>query len=318
MLNMAKITWDRSFPMPRRSLNSSPGLSLRLSLASAVGAVVAALCLGGPAFAQPLVGQDWLKTHLRAPGVVVLDIRPRNQAAAGHIPAAVPADYETAGWRVKTPDGAGGALPPIEQIAATIAGLGVGDSDKAVIVGDDFGATARVYWTFKVLGHADVSILDGGAKGWTTAGNPVETAAVTPRQASFTPHYDPSIRAELTEVERTLADGNRTLIDARPPGQWHGTAKSPAVRAFGRLPNAVWIDQSDALTADGTALKPKAELVALFGKAGDAPITTYCNTGHLAATDWFVLSEVLHRPDVRLYDASLSQWTNDPARPIVK
>ena len=148
---------------------------------------------------------------------------------------------------------------------------------------------------------------------------PVEAAAATVRHAArFTPRYDGSIRAELPEVERTLADGKRTLIDARPPGQWEGTAKSPAVKAFGRLPHAVWIDQSDALTADGTALKPRAELVKLFGKAGAAPITTYCNTGHLAATDWFVLSEVLHHPDVRLYDASLSQWANDPSRPIVR
>lgn len=73
-----------------------------------------------------------------------------------------------------------------------------------------------------------------------------------------------------------------------------------------------------ALAAGGTALKPLAELKALFGKAGDSPITTYCNTGHLAATDWFVLSEVLQHPDVRLYDASLSQWANDPSRPLVR
>ena len=282
-------------------------------------AVVAALLCVGTASAQPLVQPDWLKAHLRDRGVVVLDIRPHDQTAGGHIPGAVPADYEKAGWRVKTPDGAGGALPPVEQIAATIAGFGVGDKDHPVIVGDDFGATARVYWTFKVLGHANVSILDGGWKRWSTGHYPVEAAAAPVRHAArFTPRYDGSIRAELPEVERTLADGKRTLIDARPPGQWEGTAKSPAVKAFGRLPHAVWIDQSDALTADGTALKPRAELVKLFGKAGAAPITTYCNTGHLAATDWFVLSEVLHHPDVRLYDASLSQWANDPSRPIVR
>ncbi len=285
---------------------------------ASITAAAAVLLAGGTASAQPLVDADWLNGHLNDAHVVVLDIRPREQNAAGHIPAAVPADYETAGWRVKQPDDAGGALPPIEQIAATIAGLGVGDADKAVIVGDDFGATARVYWTFKVLGHANVSILDGGWKGWAASGNQTDKAPVTPRSATFTPHYDPSLRAELSDVEHVLADGSRTLIDARPPGQWNGTAKSPALRAFGRLPHAVWIDQSEALTPDGTALKPKAELAALFGRAGDKPVTTYCNTGHLAATDWFVLSEVLHHPDTRLYDASLSQWTADPSRPIVK
>ena len=281
--------------------------------------LVALLFACGSAVAQPLVQPAWLKAHLHDRNVVVLDIRPHDQTAGGHVPGAVAADYEKAGWRVKTPDGAGGALPPVEQIAATIAALGVGDRDHAVIVADDFGATARVYWTFKVLGHKNVSILDGGWKGWVARHNPVDTATVATRHAArFTPRYDPSIRAELPDVEQTLADGKRTLIDARPPGQWEGTAKSPVVRAYGRLPHAVWIDQSDALTQDGTALKPKAALIALFGKAGKAPITTYCNTGHLAATDWFVLSEVLHHPDVRLYDASLSQWANDPSRPVVR
>ncbi len=290
---------------------------LRLSLFA--GAFV--LSLAGQADAQPLVQPDWLETHLHDARVVVLDIRPRSttEAATAHIPGAVPADYETAGWRTKTEDGAGGALPPIDRIAATIAALGVGDATHTVIVGDDFGATARVYWTFKVLGHTDVSILDGGWTRWATERHSVETAAVAPRAAAvFTPRYNPDIRAELPEVAQTLSSGNRTLIDARPPGQWFGTAKSPAVKAFGHLPHAVWIDQSDALIADGTALKPKAALVALFEKVGAAPITTYCNTGHLAATDWFVLSEVLQHPDVRLYDASLSQWTSDSSRPIVR
>ena len=238
--------------------------------------IAGALALGvaSSAAAQPLVQPAWLQAHLHDAALVVLDIRPQSQSAKSRIPAAVPADYETTGWRAKTADGAGGALPPIAQIGATIAKLGVADTSHAVIVGDDFGATARVYWTFKVLGHTDVSILDGGWKRWAADGNPVETAPAAPRAAAvFTPRYNPDIRAALPEVTTALTSGNRTLIDARPPGQWFGTAKSPVVKAFGHLPHAVWIDQSDALTQDGTALKPKADLVALFGKAGRAPIT---------------------------------------------
>ena len=281
--------------------------------------VIVALLAAGAAKAQPLVQPAWLKAHLQDPKVVVLDIRPHDQAVGSHILGAVAADYEKAGWRAKTSDGAGGALPPVETIGALIASLGVGDAIHAVIVSDDFGATARVYWTFKVLGHRNVSILDGGWKRWSTGGFPTTGDAFAPRPAAiFTPRYDGSIRAELPDVERTLASGNRTLIDARPQAQWLGTAKTPVVAAFGHLPHAVWIDQSDALIADGSALKPKTELVALFEKIGKAPVTTYCNTGHLAATDWFVLSEILHHPDVRLYDASLSQWTHDPSRPIVR
>ncbi|HEY8287963.1 MAG TPA: sulfurtransferase [Acetobacteraceae bacterium] len=270
-----------------------------------------------PAHAQPLVSPAWLASHLRDPHVAVLDIRPSAQNRTGHIPGAIPADYEKIGWRAKQADGAGGALPPVDQIAALIGSLGVSDADKAVIVGDDFGAAARVYWTFKVLGHTDVSILDGGAKAWTQSSLPTDAAEVTIHPAVFTAHYDPSLRAELPDVERDLATHDATLVDARPPAQWAGTAKTSAVQGYGHLPGAVWINQSDALSSDGSALKPKAELATLFAKAGDKPVTTYCNTGHLAATDWFVLSEVLHHKQAKLYDGSMSQWTHDPSRPTV-
>ena len=63
-------------------------------------------------------------------------------------------------------------------------------------------------------------------------------------------------------------------------------------------------------------LKPRAELETLFAKIGREPVTTYCNSGHLAATDWFVLSEILGHPDVKLYDGSMSQWTADASRPV--
>lgn len=285
-------------------------------------ALAAVLPLATPALAQPLVSADWLRSHLNDKGLVVLDLRPAAEHEAGHIPGAVAADYEKAGWRAKLPDGSGGALPPVNRIAAVIGGLGVSDGDHVVLVSDDFGAAARVDWTFQVLGDTDVSILDGGWRGWAAnPADPVQAGAVAVRRAEFVPHYDPAIRALLPDVEQAVATGGETLVDARPPGQWNGTAKSPAVAGYGHLPGAVWIDQSDALRRDGT-LKSRAELEHVFAPAmtpiaGSKPVTTYCNTGHLAATDWFVLSQVLHRPDVRLYDGSLSQWTHDPSRPMV-
>ena len=115
---------------------------------------------------------------------VVLDLRPAAQYAAGHVPGAVMADYEHSGWRVKLPDGAGGALPPVSQIAAIIGKLGVGDADEAVLVSDDFAAAARIYWTFKVLGHREVTILDGGWKAWEQAHQTVQTAPAEPHAAN--------------------------------------------------------------------------------------------------------------------------------------
>ena len=269
-----------------------------------------------PALAQPLLSADQVAASRPDQNLVVLDIRPHEQYEAGHIPGAVPADYEHTGWRTKLPDGSAGALPAQQQIGALIGGLGIGPSTHAVIVSNgDFAAAARVYWTFKVMGHDQVSILDGGQAGWIGSGHALDTANVTPIPANFTPHYNPALRADLPDVETSISQRTRVLVDARPPAQWFGTAKTPVVSSYGHLPGALWINQSDALTPDGR-LKPRAELETLFAKIGREPVTTYCNSGHLAATDWFVLSEILGHPDVKLYDGSMSQWTADASRPV--
>jgi thiosulfate/3-mercaptopyruvate sulfurtransferase len=276
-----------------------------------------ALCLsisfvGTARAVEPLVSADWLAKQLHNPHVVVLDLRPAGAYTEGHIPGAVSADFSTTGWMVRGPGGAAGALPPVDRIAATIGRLGVGNDDHAVIVVDRFPAAARVYWTFKVLGHADVSILDGGQLGWT---GPVEHGPVTRPPAVFTAHYIGSLRAELPEVTAAVAGNGTRLVDARPMSQWNGAVRSPVVRTGGHLPGAVQLDQGAALTPDGR-LKSRNELALMFAPAGTKPAIVYCNVGYLSATDWFVLSEVLHRPDVKLYDGSMSEWTADPSRPV--
>jgi len=279
--------------------------------ASALAAVASVTSAGA---AEPLTQPGWLAGQLRNPHVAVLDIRPAAAYLAGHIPGAISADYRATGWLAPSPSGAAAALPPVDRIAAIIGGLGVGDVDEAIIVGDDFPATARVYWTFKVLGHTEVSILDGGWQGWTGA---VENGVVSRQPTAFTPHYNATLRAELPEVAAAVASGGSTLVDARPVSQWSGAARSPVVRAAGHLPGAVSLDQSAALAGDGR-LKSRGALAVLFAPTGDKPAIVYCNTGHLGAADWFVLSEVLHRPGTKLYDGSMSEWTADASRPVVR
>ncbi len=283
------------------------GLLSACGLGGAVNATPAAA-------AEPLAQAAWLVGQLGNPHVVVLDIRPAGEYLAGHIPGAVSADYRATGWTAPSASGAAGALPPVDRIAAVIGGLGVGNADTAVIVGDDFAGTARVYWTFKVLGHAQVALLDGGWRGWTAA---VETGPAVRKPVAFTAHYDPALRAQLPEVTAAVANGRPPLVDARPLSQWSGAAQSPVVRAAGHIPGAVSIDQNGTRTADGR-LKPAEALTALFAPAGDKPAIVYCNTGHAAAADWFVLSEVLHRLGTKLYDGSMSEWTAEPSRPVVR
>ncbi len=264
--------------------------------------------------AEPLVEASWLAAGIGHPHIAVVDLRPPAAFEAGHIPGAISAGFRTAGWTVPGPNGAVAALPPTEQIAATIGALGIGDGDDVVIVADEFPAAARVYWTFKVLGHPQVSILDGGWKSWTGA---TEAGPAARGAAVFTPHYDAAVRAELPEVASAVAGGSATLVDARPAAQWSGAVLPPMSHAAGHLPGAVSVEESGIVTADGR-VKSRDALAGLFAAAGGKPAIVYCNGGYLSAADWFVLSEVLHRPDAKLYEGSMSEWTSDASRPVVR
>jgi thiosulfate/3-mercaptopyruvate sulfurtransferase len=274
-----------------------------------------------------LVSAEWLSGHLRDPDLLVVDIRSatsgggREAFEAGHIPGAVHSDYAADGWRVEK-GGAGGLLPDAAALAALFGRIGLRPEHRVVVVpaglsNNDFNAAARVYWTLKVAGHARVSVLDGGFSGWTRdASRPVEAGAAQRKAASPYPvKLNAALRAELADVERALARRSATLVDARSQKAFEGGEKSPQARVAGRLPGAMLVDQGKAYDAGSNRLKPPEELEKLFAGVPDEAIS-YCNTGHSAAGSWFVLSEVLGRPGVRMYDGSMSEWTQDPARPV--
>src|SRR5262249_6456480 len=124
------------------------------------------------------------------------------------------------------------------------------------------------------------------------------------------------LRADLGAVERAIADPSGVLLDSRASDYFEGRAKSPQAKRAGRLPGAVQLDHALAFDAQAMALKPKVELERLFAEVPREPVINYCNTGHQAATNWFVLSEVLGRPSASLYDGSMSEWTEEPGRPV--
>jgi thiosulfate/3-mercaptopyruvate sulfurtransferase len=277
----------------------------------------------------PLVDADWLKANLDAPDLVVLDIR--NDIDGGsyeayteaHIPGAIHSDYLEAGWRTER-DGVVGMTPDIASLEALIGNLGIENDDHVVIVhggvnASDFGSAARVYWTFDYLGHDGVSILDGGFRGWSEAGLPTISGNRTPEPTIFTADPRPELLIETGDVEASLDDPNVLRLDARPAEQYFGEEKAGPARAPGRIPDSVGLDQALFFTADGN-LRSRDEIAALVPeRATNGEIDTvvsYCNTGHWAATNWFVLSEVLEIDDVKLYDASMTGWTFDPTRPL--
>lgn len=295
-------------------------LALSLALLLAIAAPAAA------AGAQPLVGVQWLSSHLRDSGVVVLDIRSALDGggaqayAAAHIPGSVHSDYDKAGWRVTRND-VPFMVPTTAELEKLIGELGIDEDSHVVVVPAgvhvlDFGSAARTYWTLKYAGVKKVSILDGGVAAWKAAGLPLESGVKPASPAIFTATIDKNLRVEAAEVEKIQSAGGATLIDARPVSFFLGKEKAPNAAAYGHIPGAVNVDSAEFYDAKTNRLKPAQELAAIAQALPAGPAVSYCNTGHWAATDWFVLSELLGRKDTKLYAGSMVEWTSNANRPV--
>ncbi len=277
--------------------------------------------------APALISAEELARRLGEPGLLVLDIRSegygggRQAYDAGHIPGSIHSDYIADGWRVQK-GAAAGLLPDHEHLSALFGRLGITPESHVVIVpaglsSGDFSVAARIFWTLRAAGHRRLSMLDGGWEGWVASGHPVATdRPEPPRGTSYPVTLDPSVRATLDEVQTVVAEGGATLVDSRGPKSFVGEEKSPQAARAGRLPGAINIEGAQAYDAARHGLKDAAELEKLFVPASEAAVIPFCNTGQAAATDWFVLAEVLGRPNVKLYDGSMSEWTADPSRPV--
>lgn len=309
---MSKIS--RSFSL--RSALVAAAISLASPLAGTAGA------------AEPLRGimdVGTLAARIGKQGsgqsnLVILDIRSGETKAkgaalfaAGHIPGSVHADYAHASWRLPR-DNTSVYLPEPAQFEALAGDLGIAPESDVVIVheGSDtssFGAAARVYWSFKVMGHASIAILDGGYRGWTAdKARVVATGASNPAAAIYEAKPTPELRASLDEVLDAKKSGT-LLIDSRPESYFSGLEKHKAVKSFGHIPGSVNIPHSRVLDAS-FKLKDRAALAAEFVQTAKAETTiAYCNTGHWGATDWFVMSEILGQKGAKLYDGSMLEYT---------
>jgi thiosulfate/3-mercaptopyruvate sulfurtransferase len=275
---------------------------------------------------RPLVSVQWLNEHLNDKDLVVLDIRSAIDGGAvkayteAHIPGAVHSDYDKAGWRV-TRGNVPFMLPTLPELEKLIGDIGIDENTRVVVVPagvsyTDFGSAARTYWTLKIVGVNNVSILDGGVAAWKAAGLPVESGIKKPSATIFTATLNKSLLSRVEDVTKAESTHNATLIDARPASFFTGKEKAPAAQAYGHIPGAINLDSASFYDAKTNKLKPKAELVTLASHLPAGPAVAYCNTGHWAATDWFVLHEIVGRQDVSLYDGSMVEWTADATRPV--
>jgi len=179
------------------------------------------------------------------------------------------------------------------------------------------GIGTRVYWTFKVLGHDEVSILNGGFAAYTAEkkdGNPVnplDKGAAAPTAKTFTANLRQDMLVTMDEVKKAKESGI-ILVDARTADQYLGINRHGKSTASGTIPGAINLPQTWATENGGGKFRSADAMRKLYAAAGvdpSAPQIAFCNTGHWASMDWFVSSELLGNKSAKMYDGSMTQWT---------
>lgn len=266
---------------------------------------------------KTLVSTQWLATHLRDPDLRILDAswylpdagrNPVAEYKKNHIPGARFFDIdEIADLRSDMPHMA----PPAEKFISRLRAMGVGDGHQVVVYdGAGLMSAARVWWLFRLMGKRDVAVLDGGLPKWRAEGRELSDMPPVVRDRHMTTSRQNQLVRDVTEVARAAKLGDHSIIDARTPGRFAGTAPEPrsGLRG-GHIPGARNVYFKTLLNDDNT-MKPVPALRQLFIDAGvdlRKPAITTCGSGVTAA----ILSLALERigkTDHSLYDGSWSEW----------
>lgn len=267
----------------------------------------------------PLVSTEWLSDHLAEPDVKIIDgsWRMPGQGAAvdsyraQHIPGAVFFDIdEIADKSTDLPH----MLPSREQFEAAAGALGISEGDR-VVVYDEAGvfSAARVWWTFRAMGHKNIAVLDGGLPKWRAEDRPLTAEETVITKTKYRARPVAALCASHERVRQALIDNSATIVDARPVKRFLGHAPEPrAGLRSGHMPGAVNIPYDRLLTSEGTLLGGE-ELNAIFDATGinaDTNVITSCGSGVTAALLSLAL-EVIGRRDYAVYDGSWAEWGDE-------
>ena len=259
-----------------------------------------------------LVDADWVEAHIDDPRVVLVEVDEDASAYdKNHIKNAVRLD-----WKKDLQDTVRRDFVNKSQFEALLSAKGIGNDDTVVLYGGNNNwFAAYAYWYFKLYGHQDVKLLDGGRKKWELDSREL-VDSVTERAATsyVAQEQDKSIRAFRSEIEPAI--GVKALVDVRSPDEYAGRLLAPAhlpqeqSQVGGHIPTASNIPWSKAANDDGT-FKSNEELTSLYEAAGvdfDKDIIAYCRIGERSSHTWFALRELLGSPNVKNYDGSWTEY----------
>jgi thiosulfate/3-mercaptopyruvate sulfurtransferase len=203
-------------------------------------------------------------------------------------------------------------LPSPEKFASRMKKLGIGDGCRIVVIYDSQGlfSAARVWWTFRVMGHEDVAVLDGGFPAWERGGYEIETSTPQHRmERHFTARMRSDLVRNLADMRRAI-EGGAAILDARPAPRFRGEAAEPrAGLKSGHMPGARSVPSGSLVNENGQLRSPD-ELRTIFANAGAdpaKPALCTCGSGITAAIIALALAR-LGRWDAAVYDGSWAEW----------
>jgi thiosulfate/3-mercaptopyruvate sulfurtransferase len=269
-----------------------------------------------------LVSADWAQEHIGAPGIVFVEVDEDTSAyGKGHIEGAVKLD-----WKTDLQDPLRRDFVSREQFEQLLSERGISNDDTVVLYGGNNNwFAAYAYWYFKLYGHSDVKLIDGGRKKWELDSRPLSSEPVSrPATQYQAKDQDKDIRAFRDEVVDAI--GQKNLVDVRSPDEFTGKLVAPAhlpqegAQRPGHIPTAVNVPWSKAANEDGT-FKSDEELAKLYAEAGldtSKDTIAYCRIGERSSHTWFVLRELLGHQNVKNYDGSWTEYGSLVGVPIEK
>ncbi|KEJ94902.1 thiosulfate/3-mercaptopyruvate sulfurtransferase [Pseudosulfitobacter pseudonitzschiae] len=274
---------------------------------------------------KTLVSTEWLAKHIKDPDLRILDASwylpdakrdPKAEYEAAHIPGARFFDIDDiSDARSDLPHMA----PPVEKFMSRMRAMGVGDGHQVVVYdGAGIMSAPRVWWLFRLMGHENVAVLDGGFPKWQAEGRAVEDLPPVVKDRHLTVRFQNHLVRDVTQVSQASKLGDAQIVDARSAARFRGDAPEPreGLRA-GHIPGSRNVPFNTLLNDDNT-LKSPADSRAVFEAAGidlSRPMITTCGSGITAS----VLALALERIGVdawSLYDGSWAEWGMFPTVPV--
>jgi thiosulfate/3-mercaptopyruvate sulfurtransferase len=267
-----------------------------------------------------LVSTDWAEQNLSSDGVVFAEVdEDTNAYDTGHIPGAVKID-----WKTELQDPVRRDFVDRAGFEKLLSAKGISNEDQVILYGGNNNwFAAYAYWYFKLYGHDNVKLLDGGRKKWELDGRPLDTGPVNRSTTEYkAKEPDTSIRAFRDEVVQAI--NNKNLVDVRSPDEFSGKLLAPAhlpqesAQRAGHIPSALNVPWAKAANEDGT-FKSDEELRELYNTAGleeGKPTIAYCRIGERSSHTWFALHELLGLSDVKNYDGSWTEYGSLVGVPI--